>query len=134
LLVLGVLAAVAGVALEIGARPRQVVAPARPMTPEERRAHSLADLAAHQSGRESVGLGQFFTRDLKITQTDTVSGVSVTDVIVQPPYGMGWPAWHAAGPYQGCLQISAAWRASLLLAELLGRLPWDEYRSISPEP
>jgi len=81
-----------------------------------------------------VGLGQFFTRDLKITQTDTVSGVSVTDVIVQPPYGMGWPEWHAAGPYQGCLQISAAWRASLLLAELLGRLPWDEYRSISPEP
>ena len=51
LLVLGVLAAVAGVALEIGARPRQVVAPARPMTSEERRAHSLADLAAHQSGR-----------------------------------------------------------------------------------
>ena len=51
LVVVGVLAAVAGVALEIGTRPRQVAAPARPMTPEERRAHSLADLAAHQSGR-----------------------------------------------------------------------------------
>lgn len=78
-----------------------------------------------------MGLGQFFTRDLKITQTDTNTGVSVTDVIVQPPYGMGWPEWHGSGPYNGCLQISAAWRASLLLSEVLGRLPWDEYRDPS---
>ena len=75
-----------------------------------------------------MGLGSIFTRDLKITQTDTLTGTSVTDVIVQPPWGVGWPEWHGAGPYQGCLQISAAWRASMLLSELLGRLPWDEYK------
>jgi hypothetical protein len=51
LVVVGVLAAVTGVALEIGARPRQVAAAPRPLTAEERRAASLADLAAHQSGR-----------------------------------------------------------------------------------
>lgn len=75
-----------------------------------------------------MGLGQIFTRDLKIEQTDTLTGEHVTDIIVQGPYGAGYPEWTGVGPYQGCLQISAAWRASMLLADLLGRLPWDEYR------
>jgi TM2 domain-containing membrane protein YozV len=50
LLVLGVLAVACGVVLEIGTRPR-TVAGVPPLTAEQRRAHSLADLAAHQSGR-----------------------------------------------------------------------------------
>jgi len=75
-----------------------------------------------------VGLGQIFTRDLKIEQTDTLTGEHVTDIIVQGPYGGAYPLWETSGPYRGCLQISAAWRASMLLSELLGRLPWDEYR------
>ena len=75
-----------------------------------------------------MGLGQIFTRDLKIDQTDTLTGEHVTDIIVQGPFGAGYPEWTGVGPYQGCLQISAAWRASMLLSDLLGRLPWDEYR------
>jgi len=51
LAIVGALALAGGTALEIGARPRQVAAPPRPLTVEERRAASLADLATHQSGR-----------------------------------------------------------------------------------
>jgi HK97 family phage portal protein len=75
-----------------------------------------------------MGLGGIFTRDLVIDQHDTLTGEHVTDIIVQGPYGAGYPEWTGVGPYQGCLQISAAWRASMLLSDLLGRLPWDEYR------
>jgi Phage portal protein len=74
------------------------------------------------------GLGGIFTRDIKVTQSDTVTGQSVTDVIVTAPGG-AYPEWGGQGPYKGVLQIAAAWRASLLLSDLLGRLPWDEYRS-----
>jgi hypothetical protein len=75
-----------------------------------------------------MGLGQLFTRDLKITQTDTMTGDSRMDTIVIGPGG-AYPEWGGQGPYRGVLQIAAAWRASMLLSELLGRLPWDEYRS-----
>jgi len=74
------------------------------------------------------GLGGIFTRDIKVTQSDTVTGQSVTDVIVTAPGG-AYPEWGGQGPYKGVLQIAAAWRASMLLSDLLGRLPWDEYRS-----
>jgi HK97 family phage portal protein len=77
-----------------------------------------------------MGLGQIFTRDLKIEQTDTLTGAHVTDVIVSGPGG-SYPDWQGQGPYRGALQIAAAWRASMLLADLLGRLPWDEYMTKS---
>ena len=51
LIIVGSLAVMIGICLEIGTRPRQVAAPPRPPTAEERRAASLADLATHQSGR-----------------------------------------------------------------------------------
>ncbi|HEY5880099.1 MAG TPA: phage portal protein [Nakamurella sp.] len=73
-----------------------------------------------------MGLGSIFLRDIKIEQTDTVTGDHITDVIVTGPGG-SYPSWSSSGPYRGALQIAAAWRASMLLADLLGRLPWDEY-------
>lgn len=75
-----------------------------------------------------MGLGEIFTRDITITQTDTITGSSITDVIVTAPGG-AYPEWGGQGPYRGVMQIAAAWRASILLSDLLGRLPWDEYRS-----
>ena len=75
-----------------------------------------------------MGLGTIFTRDIKVTQTDTASGASRMDTIVIGPGG-AYPEWGNQGPYNGVLQIAAAWRASLLLSDLIGRLPWDEYRS-----
>lgn len=78
-----------------------------------------------------MGLGQIFTRDLTVQQTDTDTGASRMDTIVIGPGG-AYPEWGSQGPYRGALQISAAWRASMLLSDLLGRLPWDEYRSAAP--
>ena len=75
-----------------------------------------------------IGFGGIFTRDLIIEQTDNVTGDHVTDVIVSGPGGQ-YPSWSGAGPYRGTLAIAAAWRASMLLSDLLGRLPWDEYRT-----
>jgi hypothetical protein len=49
-LALGTLAVVGGTALEVAHRPRQVPGPPV-MTREEQRIHSLADRAAHASGR-----------------------------------------------------------------------------------
>lgn len=49
-LILGALVAATGTVLEIGVRPRVAPAP-RPPTREEQLAHSLADRAAHASGR-----------------------------------------------------------------------------------
>lgn len=50
LLVLGVLAVACGVVLEVGTRPR-TMAGVPPLTAEQRRAHSLADMREHASGR-----------------------------------------------------------------------------------
>ena len=50
LAIVSTLALAGGTALEIGGRPRQVATPAPP-TLAEQRAHSLADRAAHASGR-----------------------------------------------------------------------------------
>ena len=75
-----------------------------------------------------MGLGQIFTRSIKVEQTDTVTGEHITDMIVTGPGG-AYPSWGASGPYRGAMAIAAAWRASLLLSDLLGRLPWDEYKS-----
>ena len=75
-----------------------------------------------------MGLGSIFTRDLKVTQFDTATQEQITDVIVSGPGG-SYPNWTPQGPYRGALQIAAAWRASMLLADLLGRLPWDEYKT-----
>src|SRR4051812_48456192 len=74
-----------------------------------------------------MGLGEIFTRDIKITQTDTQSGASVTDVIVTAPGG-AYPEWGGQGPYGGGREIAGGPGASLLLSDLLGRLPWDVSR------
>ena len=75
-----------------------------------------------------MGLGSIFTRSIVVEQTDTVTGEHISDVIVTGPGG-AYPSWGGSGPYRGAMAIAAAWRASLLLSDLLGRLPWDEYRT-----
>lgn len=78
-----------------------------------------------------MGLGQIFTRSVKIETVEAAVSArdTITDVIVSGNGGQYPLGGHGNGPYRGTLQIAAAWRASMLLSDLLGRLPWDEYRS-----
>lgn len=76
-----------------------------------------------------MGLGQLFERNINITQTDTVSGATVTDVIIAPPNQMGaYPAWQSSGPWQGGMTIPPAYRAAMLISGAAAGLPWRAYR------
>lgn len=71
-----------------------------------------------------MGLGALL-RNIKITQEDTVTGEVITDTIVT---GTGvFPEWTQRGAYDGGMGLPGAWRASLLLSDLLGSWPWHAY-------
>lgn len=71
-----------------------------------------------------MGLGSLFTRDVKYTATDTSSGASQTWTVVD---GIA-PDWSQA-EYQGGMAVPGAWRASLLISDLLAAVPWKAYRT-----
>lgn len=78
-----------------------------------------------------MGLGRLLqTRSTKITVTDTVSGVSQNYTIID---NLG-PDFVNPGTYRGGMSIPGAWRASILLSDLLGMVPWDAYREYAGEP
>lgn len=79
------------------------------------------------------GLGSLFTRehtrDLKWTVSDTEAGTSQTYTVVTPPAWMsGW------NTFSGGMGVPGAWRASVLLSDLLGGIPWHAYRSYGGAP
>jgi len=69
------------------------------------------------------------TRSTEITTTDTATGqtfsFSVVDNIA--------PDWASSSTYAG-MTIPGAWRASNLIADLLGQIPWDAYREYGDAP
>jgi HK97 family phage portal protein len=72
-----------------------------------------------------VGLGRLFnTRSTVYTATDTVSGAVQTFTVVD---GLV-PDYSNAGTYRNAMTIPGAWRASVLLSDLLGQVPWNAYR------
>lgn len=74
-----------------------------------------------------MGLGALL-RNIKITQEDTITGQVITDTIVTGPGpGGSWPDWHGRGAYDGGMGHPGAWRAALLISDLLGSLPWHAY-------
>lgn len=77
-----------------------------------------------------MGLGRLLTRSTVYTATDTVSGVS-TVYTVRDNLSPDWPTSSA---YRGAMSVPGAWRAALLVAGLLGRLPWDAHRLIMDRP
>jgi len=77
-----------------------------------------------------MGLGRLFTRSTRITATDTVSGVSQSYMIID---NLG-PDFVNPGTYRGAMGIPGAWRASVLLSDLLGQFPWDGYREYADRP
>ena len=70
-----------------------------------------------------MGLGRLLTRSTVYNATDTVTGASAVYTVVN---GLvpDWPTYA----YQGAMGIPGAWRASILLSDLLGEVPWDAYR------
>lgn len=72
-----------------------------------------------------MGLGRIFTRNLEYQVTDTDTGaVSSYEIVIDKGLYPSWGDRH----YRGGMKIPGAWRAALLLSDLLGSLPWDAYR------
>lgn len=74
-------------------------------------------------------LGKLFTRSTRYTATDTVTGESQTFTIVDNIA----PDWSTSG-YRGGMSIPGAWRAAVLISDLLGAVPWHAYRQYGEKP
>jgi HK97 family phage portal protein len=70
-----------------------------------------------------MGLGRLLTRSTVVTASDTVTGALSTFTIVDNLA----PDWATAS-YRGGMGIPGAWRAAVLLSDLLGQVPWDAFR------
>ena len=70
-----------------------------------------------------MGLADLFTRSTSYVATDTETGVSQTFYVD----GNLAPDW-SYGAYQGAMSLPGAWRASTLISDVLGSLPWAVYR------
>lgn len=77
-----------------------------------------------------MGLGRLLTRSTVYTATDTLTGLSATYTVVDN-LAPDFPTW---GTYRGAMTVPGAWRASLFIAGLLGRLPWDAWRQFRGMP
>ena len=81
------------------------------------------------------GLGRFLpqeNRAIDYTATNTVTGESNSWRLLLPQdCGLGF---GPGGPYGGGMQLPAAWRASTLISDLIGQLPWAAYRERAGQP
>jgi HK97 family phage portal protein len=77
-----------------------------------------------------MGLGKLFARSTQYTATDTVSGQTATFTVLDNLA----PDFVQIGSYRGGMAIPGAWRAALLLSDLLGQVPWHAYRKMMGEP
>ena len=78
-----------------------------------------------------MGLGRLLqTRSTRYTATDTVTGASQTFTVIDNLA----PDYANTGTYRGGMTIPGAWRASVLLSDLLGQVPWDAYRQLTGRP
>jgi HK97 family phage portal protein len=77
-----------------------------------------------------MGLGRLLeTRSTVINTTDTVTGATATFTIID---NLG-PDYQMMGPWRGAMSIPGAWRASVLLSDLLGQVPWEAWREPAGE-
>ena len=76
-----------------------------------------------------MGFARLLHRDVKYSATDTTTGQSQTWTVVDDIS----PSWSSAG-YSGGMGIPGAWRASILLADLVGSVPWHAYRERGDRP
>jgi HK97 family phage portal protein len=80
-----------------------------------------------------MGLGKLLERNLTYDVTNTATGGQETFTLITDG-GPGMYAGWGDGPYRGGMGIPAAWRLALLVANQLGRVPWDSYRKMSDRP
>lgn len=73
-----------------------------------------------------MGLGRLLTRSTVMTAKDTVTGAVATFTIVDNLA----PNWPSSDAYRGGMSIPGAWRATVLLSDLLGEIGWDALRSL----
>jgi phage portal protein BeeE len=76
-----------------------------------------------------MGLGALLTRNLVYQATNTVTGEQATYTVITDGRPGMYPDW-SYGAYRGLLGIPAADAAMMLIAGLLGRVPWDGYRKV----
>lgn len=72
-----------------------------------------------------MGLGQLFTRAINYDVTNTVTGETANYVVFgDNPLAPLWPT----ADYRGAMGLPGVWRASVLLSDLLGSIPWHAYQ------
>jgi HK97 family phage portal protein len=76
-----------------------------------------------------MGLARLLNRSTQYVATDTVTGEAQTFTIVDNIA----PDWSTSG-YRGGMSIPGAWRAAVLISDLLGGVPWHAYRSYGGQP
>lgn len=72
-----------------------------------------------------MGLGALL-RNLEYVATDTVTGATETYTVITDG-GPGMYADWSHGMYSGAMSVPGAWRAAILLSDLLGGVPWHGY-------
>lgn len=78
-----------------------------------------------------MGLGRMLHRALQYDVTNTVTGeTGMFTVHGDSPLAPDW----SQNAYQGGMGVPAAWRASILLSDLLGGVPWNAYRERAGQP
>lgn len=77
-----------------------------------------------------MGLGRLLNRSTVYTATNTVTGATATYTVVD---GLA-PDYMNAGNYRAAMTVPGAWRASILLSDLLGQVPWNGYRQFIGKP
>ncbi|PRX48676.1 HK97 family phage portal protein [Prauserella shujinwangii] len=75
-----------------------------------------------------MGLGRLLTRQAS-TPAQTRSAGANFQVVID-----GNPINYPSSIYRGAMTIPGAWRAALLISDLLGGVPWDAYRSRGGNP
>lgn len=78
-----------------------------------------------------MGLGRMLTRAVQYQATNTVTG-EVAEFTIQGNSPLS-PDW-SQGAYQGGMSVPGAWRAAVLLSDLLGGVPWHAYRERGDQP
>lgn len=78
-----------------------------------------------------MGLGRLLTRHAQRTNQETRNAGSTLEMILASGQADGV---FPGSSYRGAMSIPAAWRATLILSDIIGGVPWDAYRTIGDEP